>query len=169
MGRPCCRPPLRSTRRPQRRDGFEKPLIVAVRRADEGAMTGSVPLPRFPDASPGYDPVAVDSFVTKLLARARAQAGSDRSEIEALRGKLSDAVAIITAQEDEIAELTDRLDAHVAAGVAPPVMAADVTDVIEEVTESPFRPLEREEVLTRAQEAEKAIRGRFLSSVSRSN
>jgi hypothetical protein len=132
-------------------------------------MTGSVPLPRFPDSSPGYDPVAVDSFVSKLLARARAQASNDRSEIEALRRKLADAVAMITAQEDEIDALSRRIDGHGAAGVAPPAMASDVTGVIEEVNESPFRPLEREEGLTRAQEAEKAIRGRFLSSVSRSN
>ena len=132
-------------------------------------MTGSVPLPRFPESSPGYDPVAVDSFVSKLVARARAQASHDRSEIEALRGKLSDAVAMITAQEDEISALTHRLEAHGAAGAGSPAMPADFADVIEEVTKSPFRPLEHEEGLTRAQEAEKAIRGRFLSSVSRSN
>ncbi len=132
-------------------------------------MNGSTPLPSFPPSSPGYAPGAVDAFVGKLIARARSETVEARKTIAAMDHELEEAASVIAAQDAEIATLKRRLEAFEASGKRATSLSVDLDDVIEEIGESPFRPLDEDEALIRAQKAEKAIRGRFLSTGARSS
>ena len=131
-------------------------------------MNGSTPLPSFPPSSPGYAPGAVDAFIAKLLSRARAETVEARRAVQAMDRDLEEAAEVIAAQDAEIATLKRRLEAFEASGKPANSLSVDLHHVIEEIGGSPFRPLDEDE-FTRAQKAEKAIRGRFLSTGARSS
>jgi hypothetical protein len=150
-------------------------------------------LPSFPAAPNGYDPARVDAFIQRLIDRSRAEIGSLRARNEQLEADLAEAFEVMKAADVRIRTLEMDLErvlegfaagkpeeiAHAVETVAiDPIEDADTSTeeaedpLIEDVEEEqkpssvPFTepPPEVNAMEEKAAKAERAIRGRFLSS-----
>lgn len=150
--------------------------------------------PSFPLVPDGYDPARVDAFIARLIDRSRKEIGEARARTGALEADLTEAYEVMKAADVRIRTLEMDLERvlegfanSMGETPAPPepdetVGHEEQSDLAEEAPAAPSAsqeddaavdepsvpftepPPELNEMEEKAAKAERAIRGRFLSS-----